>query len=274
MAFEGLDLSNLQNLLKQYGGGAGAAPQSGSAPTGNGLNIRPNMAPPENFWQGDDFKIGAPGMQAVPPGQAPPPQAPPTQMPPQMGPQGGGFDGAAYLSANPDVASYYQQNPNALKQFGGDLNKGAQHHYNTFGKNEGRSPSGGGGLQAAQSQMAAREGAMNAAGLQQQAAPAPGALPDFSQYLSGGAEAEKTPWMQQSAMGGASRGQMFGAAAKMMQPQEQDAPQELSWQGRGGNPIAPTAFSGQSSAPGPASPRIMPRRYGNMNRNPLIGGKF
>ena len=247
MAFEGLDLSNLQNLLKQYGGGAGAAPQSGSAPTGNGLNIRPNMAPPENFWQGDDFKIGAPGMQAVPPGQAPPPQAPPTQMPPQMGPQGGGFDGAAYLSANPDVASYYQQNPNALKQFGGDLNKGAQHHYNTFGKNEGRNMGGG----------AMAEG-----------------LPDFSQYLSGGGEAEKTPWLQQSAMGGASRGQMFGAAAKMMQPQEQDAPQELSWQGRGGNPIEPTAFSGQSSAPGPASPRIMPRRYGNMNRNPLIGGKF
>ena len=142
MAFEGLDLSNLQNLLKQYGGGAGAAPQGGSAPTGNGLNIRPNMAPPENFWQGDDFKIGAPGMQAVPPGQAPPPQAPPTQMPPQMGPQGGGFDGAAYLSANPDVASYYQQNPNALKQFGGDLNKGAEYHYNTFGKNEGRQPGG------------------------------------------------------------------------------------------------------------------------------------
>lgn len=248
MAFEGLDLSNLQNLLMQYRGGGGAAPQSGSAPMGNGVNIKPNMAPPENFWQGDDFKIGAPGLQAVPPGQAPPPQAPPTQMPPQMGPQGGGFDGAAYLSANPDVASYYQQNPNALKQFGGDINKGAEYHFNTFGKNEGRSPSGGSGLQ--------------------------GGLPDFSQYLSGGGEAEKTPWLQQSVMGGASRGQMFGAAAKLLQPQEEAPKQELSWQGQGSNPIAPTAFSGQSSGPGPASPRIMPRRYGGMGVNPLIGGKF
>ena len=273
MDFGNIDLSKLLGLQANGQPGGMGSPAMPRGQAGNGTNINPNMAPPENFWQGDKFNIGAPGMQAVPPGQAPPPQAPP-QMPPQMGPQGGGFDGAAYLSANPDVASYYQQNPNALKQFGGDLNKGAQHHFNTFGKNEGRSPSGGGGLQAAQSQMAAREGAMNAAGLQQQAAPAPGALPDFSQYLSGGAEAEKTPWMQQSAMGGASRGQMFGAAAKMMQPQEQEAPQQLSWQGRGGNPIEPTAFSGQSSAPGPASPRIMPRRYGNMNRNPLIGGKF
>ena len=52
---------------------------------------------------------------------------------PQSGP-----DYAAYLQANPDVAQYYQRNPRALAQFGGDMNRAAEYHYNTFGRSEGR----------------------------------------------------------------------------------------------------------------------------------------
>jgi|TARA_R100000544_G_scaffold34719_3_gene21613 hypothetical protein len=52
---------------------------------------------------------------------------------PQSGP-----DWGAYLQANPDVAQYYQNNPKSLQQFGGDINKAAEYHYNTFGRSEGR----------------------------------------------------------------------------------------------------------------------------------------
>ena len=51
---------------------------------------------------------------------------------------GGGFNGQAYLDANPDVAQYYRSNPRAMRQFGGDVNRAAQYHYDTFGRSEGR----------------------------------------------------------------------------------------------------------------------------------------
>lgn len=44
--------------------------------------IRPNMAPPANFWEGDTFKIGAPGLQQGQPGPTPPPT--PTDPMPQL----------------------------------------------------------------------------------------------------------------------------------------------------------------------------------------------
>lgn len=52
---------------------------------------------------------------------------------------GGGQDvWGMYGQQNPDVVAYYRNNPKALAQFGGDLNKGLQYHYETFGKQEGR----------------------------------------------------------------------------------------------------------------------------------------
>jgi hypothetical protein len=52
---------------------------------------------------------------------------------PQMGP-----DWQAYLQQNPDVMQYVNANPRALREFGGDINRLAEFHYNTFGRNEGR----------------------------------------------------------------------------------------------------------------------------------------
>jgi hypothetical protein len=52
--------------------------------------------------------------------------------------QHAGFNGQAYLDANPDVAQYYRSNPRAMRQFGGDINRAAQYHYDTFGRSEGR----------------------------------------------------------------------------------------------------------------------------------------
>jgi hypothetical protein len=52
---------------------------------------------------------------------------------------GGGQDvWGMYGQQNPDVMAYYQNNPRALQQFGGDMNKALQYHYETFGKQEGR----------------------------------------------------------------------------------------------------------------------------------------
>lgn len=42
-----------------------------------------------------------------------------------------------YLDANPDVASALND-PQVLRNFGGDINAAAQHHYNTYGRGEGR----------------------------------------------------------------------------------------------------------------------------------------
>jgi|GEM_PF-2132647 len=65
MNYGNLDLSQL--FGGQYGGGA-------SLPTGsNSQKINPNMAPPSNFWEGDQFRIGAPGLQS---GGPPQPQTP------------------------------------------------------------------------------------------------------------------------------------------------------------------------------------------------------
>jgi len=60
-------------------------------------------------------------------------QAPIGQAAPQSGNNWQG-----YLDANPDVKSYFQSNQAALSKFGGDMNKAAEYHYNTYGKNEGR----------------------------------------------------------------------------------------------------------------------------------------
>lgn len=61
---------------------------------------------------------------------------------------GGGADvWGAYAQQNPGVVEYFRNNPQALQQFGGDMNKALEYHYNTYGKNEGRqliSASGGG----------------------------------------------------------------------------------------------------------------------------------
>lgn len=76
-------------------------------------NINPNMAPPPNFWDGDKFKIGAPGLQAGGQPQQPSPQQPAPQVgPPQM--QGG-------PGANPFMAQLAQMGgqPNYLQLFGG-----------------------------------------------------------------------------------------------------------------------------------------------------------
>lgn len=55
-----------------------------------------------------------------------------------QGQSGGMSAGQAYFDANPDVAQYYQSNPNALAMFDGDIDAAAQHHFNQFGRNEGR----------------------------------------------------------------------------------------------------------------------------------------
>lgn len=44
----------------------------------------------------------------------------------------------AYLDANPDVMNYIRNNPRVLREFGGDPLRVAEHHYNTFGRQEGR----------------------------------------------------------------------------------------------------------------------------------------
>lgn len=45
---------------------------------------------------------------------------------------------ANYGQQNPDVVQYYQRNPAALQQFGGDMERALEYHYNTFGRSEGR----------------------------------------------------------------------------------------------------------------------------------------
>lgn len=68
---------NFLNLISGYTGG-----QSRQMPTGSkSMNINPNMAPPQNFWDGDNFRIGAPGLQSVPAGQGVPQSAPQTPQP-------------------------------------------------------------------------------------------------------------------------------------------------------------------------------------------------
>ncbi len=74
MNYGNLDLSQL--FGGQYGG---AAIPQGS----NSQKINPNMAPPSNFWEGDKFRIGAPGLQAggPPQQQAPQPVGMPVKSP-------------------------------------------------------------------------------------------------------------------------------------------------------------------------------------------------
>jgi hypothetical protein len=44
----------------------------------------------------------------------------------------------AYGAANPDVVNYYRNNPGALQQFGGNMDRALEYHYNTYGQGEGR----------------------------------------------------------------------------------------------------------------------------------------
>lgn len=103
------------------------------------MNINPNLAPPANFWEGDKFRIGAPGLQSVQPGQQMP-QMPTAQAQPQPAQQApaGGFDPFYYMQNNPGVVSYFENNQKALDKFGGDMSSAVKYHYDTFGKNEGR----------------------------------------------------------------------------------------------------------------------------------------
>lgn len=45
---------------------------------------------------------------------------------------------ANYGQANPDVLQYFQNNPRALQQFGGNMDRALEHHFNTIGRSEGR----------------------------------------------------------------------------------------------------------------------------------------
>jgi hypothetical protein len=45
---------------------------------------------------------------------------------------------ANYGAQNPDVVQYFQNNKKALAQFGGNMDKALEYHYNTYGRNEGR----------------------------------------------------------------------------------------------------------------------------------------
>jgi hypothetical protein len=79
MDFGGLLEGLLANRNNPFMGGGGLPP------------IKTNMAPPENFWEGNKFHIGAPGMQATPPPQAQhqQPSPAPQPVPPTVGVGGG-----------------------------------------------------------------------------------------------------------------------------------------------------------------------------------------
>jgi hypothetical protein len=148
MDFGGLLEGLLANRSNPFTGGGGL-PQ-----------IKTNMAPPANFWEGNEFKIGAPGLQETPVSDpshpanpatpAPTPQQPPanfTPPPAQVDPR------QAYLDQYPDLMRAYQsQNIASSPHLLGGGGKGtdvdgngtisplefAQFHYNTAGQSEGR----------------------------------------------------------------------------------------------------------------------------------------
>tara|TARA_R100001086_G_scaffold249474_1_gene189316 strand:- start:4820 stop:5380 length:561 start_codon:yes stop_codon:yes gene_type:complete len=120
--------------------------------------IKANMAPPANFWEGNNFRIGAPGLQETPvndpshpanpatPAPAPT-QPPPNFTPPPVDPR------QSYLNRYPDLMNAYQaqnivSSPHLLRGGGkGTDTDGngrisplefAQFHYDTMGRNEGR----------------------------------------------------------------------------------------------------------------------------------------
>ena len=81
------------NLFGQIFNGGLAPMHSAGLP-----RIKTNMAPPANFWEGNKFHIGAPGMQETPvgdpahPATPPPPPPPPSPpVPPTVGVGGGAF---------------------------------------------------------------------------------------------------------------------------------------------------------------------------------------
>ena len=78
------NIGNLGSFLNGAGANGGLPP------------VKANMAPPENFWEGNNFRIGAPGLQATPvsdpshpasPNQPAPPPPTPTGPPPTPTPR-------------------------------------------------------------------------------------------------------------------------------------------------------------------------------------------
>lgn len=150
MNFGGLDLTALMQMQGAQGASSSGLPQ-----------VKTNMAPPANFWEGNEFKIGAPGMQETPvssPAHPANPAAPPQtgqqpSMPSNFTPPTSVDPRQEYLDRYPDLMQHYQSqniasSPHLLGGGGagtdGDGNgqisplEWAQYHYNTTGVNEGR----------------------------------------------------------------------------------------------------------------------------------------
>jgi len=149
-----MPLSNILNLYSQGLAGGGATAQAGAAGT---PPIKANMQPPANFWEGNNFRIGAPGLQETPvtdpshpanpaqPQTPAQPQLPTPQTPPPPAWQ-------SYIDGRPDIVSAYseQNMANSPHLLGGggrgaDLDSNGsisrpeyyQWHYNTMGPGSG-----------------------------------------------------------------------------------------------------------------------------------------
>ena len=107
-----------------YGTAPFTGPGGSGLPVGSNTSlIQPNMAPPANYWDGDRFVIGAPGLQA---GSQPAPQstaqsAPQTPQPTSVSRMPAGFAGPAPGGSPAAAASPM---PNA--SVGGSTQSGAQ----------------------------------------------------------------------------------------------------------------------------------------------------
>lgn len=128
MDFGGFDLTSLMRSMQNTpGASSGGLPQ-----------IKTNMAPPANFWEGNNFRIGAEGMQEQPhqpapaPAQGPPPSGPaPSRppVPPTVGIGGGAMQqGGAQNPFIPNPTPQAQQPPKTQNPFlpeQGELTLGA-----------------------------------------------------------------------------------------------------------------------------------------------------
>lgn len=111
--------------------GNGSVPSAGSYST---PQIKSNQTPAQNSWSADGtFQLGyqpsAPPAGFTPSAPAPSSPAPSGQMPSNW---------SAYLDRNPDVRSYYQNNPAAWNGVGQNWDRAAQTHYERHGQFEGR----------------------------------------------------------------------------------------------------------------------------------------
>lgn len=101
-------------------------------------NIKVNMAPPANFWEGDKFRIGVPGF-GVGAGNQQGGGAMPSPTPSNPAVNGPPTNWAAYLQANPDVQRAYDQNIGRVQSRYPTAEAYAeQFHYPQFGINENR----------------------------------------------------------------------------------------------------------------------------------------